>query len=105
MTHKQDKNGNIDGYIKKEHHDKMMKNSDIKINKLQGDLENLKFSSEKVDTNFNIFKVEYKKKCEDYNRLVLKLEGKGIKRDIFYELEDKKKQLKCYIEKYGEINT
>ena len=44
MTHKQDKNGNIDGYVKKEHHDKMMKNSDIKINKLQGDLENLKFS-------------------------------------------------------------
>ena len=105
MSLKPDKNGNIEGFVKKEHHDRMIYNSNKKINNLNDELDKIRDSYINLENNHNIFLKEYKKKCEEYNKIVLKLEGRKIKKELLDELNDYKQKCKLYFDKYGSLNT
>lgn len=98
-----DKNGNIPGYIKKEHHEKTNGNLNKKILLLDNELDKLKDSYKKLENNHNIFLREYKKKCEDYNKVLLKLESKNVKKDLYEEFNILKNKVKKYSDKYGDL--
>ena len=103
MDLKLDKNGNVDGFVKKEHHDKTISNLNFKINSLEHELETIQTSYSNLDNNHNVFLKEYKKKCEDYNKVLLKLERKNVSKELMEELDDYKKKVNLYIERYGVI--
>lgn len=105
MNLKLDKNGNVDGFVKKEHHEKTVTNLHAKIESIETELEMIRTSYTNLDNNHKIFLKEYKKKCEDYNKLLLKLERKNVSKELMEELDDYKKKVNLYIEKYGVINT
>ena len=98
-----DKNGNISGYIKKSHHEKTNGNLNKKILELNNEIDHLKDSYTKLENNHNIFLSEYKKKCQDYNKVLLKLESKNVKKDVFEEINFLKDKLKKYSDKYGDL--
>lgn len=52
----------------------------------------------------NILKV-YKEKCDDYNKIKLKGQGKGAVDALIKEIEDKNKRLECYFQQYGALKT
>ena len=105
MSLKTDKNGNIEGFVKKEHHEKMINNSNKKINDLNDELDKLRESYINIENNHNIFLQQYKNKCEEYNKIVLKLEGRKVKKELLDELNDYKSKYKAYSDKYGNLNT
>ena len=105
MDMKLDKNGNLDGFVKKEHHDKIVNNLSKKIEEKEQELETIKESYSNLDNNHKIFLSEYKKKCEDCNKLELKLENKNISRDLINELEDYKRKCNTYFQLYGSLNS
>ena len=90
MSCKPDKNGNIKGYVKKEHHDKVSNNLNKRIESMTTELEKLQESYMNLENNHNIFLKEYKKKCEEYNKALLKLETRKVKKELLDELEDYK---------------
>ena len=101
MSCKPDKNGNIKGYVKKEHHDKVSNNLNKRIESMTTELEKLQESYMNLENNHNIFLKEYKKKCEEYNKALLKLETRKVKKDLLDELEDYKSKVKYFTDKYG----
>ena len=103
MSLKTDKNGNIEGFIKKDHHEKIINNSNKKTNDLIDELDKLRESYINIEKNHNIFLQEYKKKCEEYNKIVLKLEGRKVKTELLNELNDYKSKYKTYFDKYGSL--
>tara|TARA_B100001093_G_scaffold258578_2_gene247273 strand:+ start:477 stop:788 length:312 start_codon:yes stop_codon:yes gene_type:complete len=103
MSLKPDKNGNIVGFIKKEHHEKTKSNYEKTINSLKDRIDGLENSYDKLEKNHEIFKKDYKKKCEDYNKLLNKLEQKNIKKEFFSEYEILKQRNQQYFNKYGNI--
>ena len=103
MSLKPDKNGNIPGYIKKPHHDKITNNLNKKINELNEKIEEQIDSFKQLEDNHNIFLREYKKKCEEYNKVLIKLESKNVKKEIYEEINILKNKLKKYLDKYGEL--
>ena len=105
MDLKLDKNGNIEGFVKKEHHDKTVNNLSMKIEEKEQELETIRESYVNLDNNHKIFLSEYKKKCEECNKLELKLENKNISRDLISELEDYKRKYNAYFQLYGSLNT
>jgi hypothetical protein len=54
-----------------------------------------------LENNHNIFLKEYKKKCEEYNKALLKLETRKVKKELLDELEDYKSKVKYFTDKYG----
>ena len=94
MSLKPDKNGNISGYVKKEHHEKVTNNLNNKINLLQDKHDELSDSFNKLNKNHEIFLLEYKQKCNEYNKLLLKLESKNVKKEVYEELQNAKSKLK-----------
>ena len=104
MSLKTDKNGNIEGFIKKEHHEKIIYNSNKKINDLNDELNKLRESYINIENNHNVFLQEYKKKCEEYNKILLKLEKRRVKKELLDELADYKNKVKFYSDKYGSID-
>ena len=88
-----DNNGNISGYVKKEHHDKVTNNLNNKINLLQDKYDELSDSFDQLNKNHKIFLLDYKEKCNDYNKLLLKLESKNVKKDVYEELQKTKSKL------------
>ena len=54
-----------------------------------------------IETLHNIFLKDYKKKCEEYNKVLLKLESRRVKKELLDELEDYKKKVKFFTDKYG----
>lgn len=94
MSLKPDKNGNISGYVKKEHHEKVTNNLNNKINILQDKYDELNDSFNKLNKNHEIFLLEYKQKCNEYNKLLLKLESKNVKKEVYDELQNAKSKLK-----------
>jgi len=105
MLLKLDKNGNVDGFVKKEHHDKIVNNLSKKIEEKEQELETIKESYSNLVNNHGIFLSEYKKKCEECNKLELKLENKNISRDLIKELEDYKRKCNSYFMLYGSLNS
>ena len=103
MSLKPDKNGNIVGFVKKEHHEKTKNNYEKTIISLEDKLDSLQNSYNILEKNNKIFKKEYKKKCEDYNKVLNKLDQKNIKKDFFSEYELLKKRNQQYFDKYGSI--
>ena len=103
MSFKSDKYGNISGYVKKEHHDKVNNNLNKRIESLTIELEKMNESYINLENNHNIFLKEYKKKCEEYNKALLKLEKRRVKKELLDELEDYKNKVKLYSDKYGNI--
>jgi len=103
MSFKSDKYGNISGYVKKEHHDKVNINLNKRIESLTIELEKINESYINLENNHNIFLKEYKKKCEEYNKALLKLEKRRVKKELLDELEDYKNKVKLYSDKYGNI--
>ena len=103
MSFKSDKYGNISGYVKKEHHDKVNNNLNKRIESLTIELEKINESYINLENNHNIFLKEYKKKCEEYNKVLLKLEKRRVKKELLDELEDYKNKVKLYSDKYGNI--
>ena len=103
MSLKPDKHGNIPGYIKKEHHDKVTGNLNKKIIELNNTIDEKIDSFNQLENNHNIFLREYKKKCEEYNKVLIKLESKNVKKDVYEELNILKNKLKKYSEKYGDL--
>ena len=103
MSFKSDKYGNIIGYVKKEHHDKVNNNLNKRIESLTIELEKINESYINLENNHNIFLKEYKKKCEEYNKALLKLEKRRVKKELLDELEDYKNKVKLYSDKYGNI--
>ena len=103
MSFKSDKYGNISGYVKKEHHDKVNNNLNKRIESLTIELEKINESYINLENNHNIFLKEYKKKCEEYNKALLKLEKRRVKKELLDELEDYKNKVKLYSDKYGNI--
>jgi len=103
MDLKLDKNGNIDGFVKKEHHDKTVHNLSMKIEEKDHELETIRESYVNLDNNHKIFLAEYKKKCEECNKLELKLENKHIKKELLEELEDYKSKFNAYFQLYGKL--
>ena len=101
MSCKPDKNGNIKGYVKKEHHDKVSNNLNKRVESMTTELEKLQESYMNLENNHNIFLKEYKKKCEEYNKALLKLETRKVKKDLLDELEDYKSKVKYFTDKYG----
>tara|TARA_B100000900_G_C19997283_1_gene480271 strand:+ start:203 stop:514 length:312 start_codon:yes stop_codon:yes gene_type:complete len=101
MSCKPDKNGNIKGYVKKEHHDKVSNNLNKRIESMTTELEKLQESYMNLENNHNIFLKEYKKKCEEYNKALLKLETRKVKKELLDELEDYKSKVKYFTDKYG----
>ena len=101
MSYKPDKNGNIKGYVKKEHHDKVSNNLNKRIESMTTELEKLQESYMNLENNHNIFLKEYKKKCEEYNKALLKLETRKVKKELLDELEDYKSKVKYFTDKYG----
>ena len=101
MSCKPDKNGNIKGYVKKEHHDKVSNNLNKRIESMTTELEKLHESYMNLENNHNIFLKEYKKKCEEYNKALLKLETRKVKKELLDELEDYKSKVKYFTDKYG----
>ena len=101
MSFKPDKNGNIKGYVKKEHHDKVSNNLNKRIESMTTELEKLQESYMNLENNHNIFLKEYKKKCEEYNKALLKLETRKVKKELLDELEDYKSKVKYFTDKYG----
>ena len=100
---KPDKYGNITGYVKKGHHDKVTTNLNKRIESLNVELEKIQESYMNLEKNHNIFLKDYKKKCEEYNKVLLKLETRRVKKELLDELEDYKSKVKLYFEKYGSI--
>jgi len=100
---KPDKYGNITGYVKKDHHDKVSNNLNKRIESLNVELEKIQESYMNLEKNHNIFLKDYKKKCEEYNKVLLKLETRRVKKELLDELEDYKSKVKLYFEKYGSI--
>ena len=98
-----DENGNISGYIKKGHHEKVTSNLNKKILNLNIKIDQLNDSYTKLENNHNIFLREYKKKCEDYNKVLLKLESRNVKKDVYEELNNLKNKLKRYNDEYGDL--
>jgi hypothetical protein len=94
MSLKPDKNGNISGYVKKEHHEKVTNNLNNKINILQDKYDELNDSFNQLNKNHEIFLLEYKQKCNEYNKLLLKLESKNVKKEVYDELQNAKSKLK-----------
>ena len=103
MSFKSDKYGNISGYVKKEHHDKVNINLNKRIESLTIELEKINESYINLENNHNIFLKEYKKKCEEYNKVLLKLEKRRVKKELLDELEDYKNKVKLYSDKCGNI--
>ena len=101
MSFKPDKNGNIKGYVKKEHHDKVSNNLNKRVESMTTELEKLQESYMNLENNHNIFLKEYKKKCEEYNKALLKLETRKVKKELLDELEDYKSKVKYFTDKYG----
>ena len=101
MSCKPDKNGNIKGYVKKEHHDKVSNNLNKRIESMTTELEKLQESYMNLENNHNIFLKEYKKKCEEYNKALLKLETRKVKKELLDELEDYKSKVKYFTDKYS----
>ena len=101
MSYKPDKNGNIQGYVKKEHHDKVSNNLNKRIESMTAELEKIQESYMNLENNHNIFLKEYKKKCEEYNKVLLKLETRKVKKELLDELEDYKSKVKYFTDKYG----
>ena len=101
MSCKPDKNGNIKGYVKKEHHDKVSNNLNKRIESMTTELEKLQESYMNLENNHNIFLKEYKKKCEEYNKALLKLETRKVKKELLDELDDYKSKVKYFTDKYG----
>ncbi len=104
MSLKPDRNGNIKGFIKQEHHEKTKINLEKKIFFLQDKLDDLNNSYSKLTNNHETIKNEYKKKCIDYNKLLVRLEHKNIKKELYEELQDLKTKYKLYFEKYGSLD-
>lgn len=104
MSLKPDKNGNIKGFVKKEHHDNIKKNLENKIIFLQDRLDLLDNSYSKLENNHEKFVEDYKKKCIDYNKLLNRLESKNIKKEHYEELHDLRTKNKLYYEKYGGLD-
>lgn len=104
MSLKPDKNGNIKGFVKKEHHDNIKKNLENKIIFLQDRLDLLENSHSKLENNHEKFVDEYKKKCVDYNKLLIRLEQKNIKKEHYDELQELRSKNKLYFEKYGSLD-
>tara|TARA_B100001094_G_scaffold272065_1_gene277703 strand:- start:188 stop:505 length:318 start_codon:yes stop_codon:yes gene_type:complete len=104
MSLKPDKNGNIKGFVKKDHHDNIKKNLEDKLIFLQDRLDSLENSYSKLEKNHDIFVEEYKKKCIDYNKLLTRLEQKKIKKEHYEELQDLRTKNKLYFEKYGSLD-
>jgi len=103
MSFKSDKYGNISGYVKKEHHDKVNINLNKRIESLTIELEKINESYINLENNHNIFLKAYKNKCEEYNKALLKLEKRRVKKELLDELEDYKNKVKLYSDKYGNI--
>ena len=103
MSLKPDKYGNITGYVKKDHHEKVTTNLNKRIESLNNELDKLRDSYVHQENNHNIFLKEYKKKCEDYNKVLLKLETRRVKKELLDELNDYKCKVKLYFDKYGSI--
>ena len=98
---KPDKYCNITGYVKKDHHDKESNNLNNRIESLNVELEKIQESYMNLEKNHNIFLKDYKKKCEEYNKVLLKLETRRVKKELLDELEDYKKKVKFFTDKYG----
>jgi len=94
MSIKQDNYGNIEGYVKKDHHEKVLNNLNKRIEVLNDEVDKVRTSYENLNTNHNIFSSQYKKKCEEYNKLLLKLEGRKVKKELLDELEYYKQKCK-----------
>ena len=77
----------------------------MKIEEKDQELETIRGSYVGLDNNHNIFLSEYKKKCEECNKLELKLENKNVSRDLIKELEDYKRKCNAYFQLYGSLNT
>ena len=101
MSLKPDKYGNITGYVKKDHHDKVTTNLNKRIESLNVELEKIQESYMNLEKNHNIFLKEYKKKCEEYNKALLKLEKRRVKKELLDELDDYKNKVKFFTDKYG----
>ena len=101
MSLKPDKHGNITGYVKKEHHEKVSNNLNKRVESLKVELEKIQESYVNLENNHNIFLKEYKKKCEEYNKALLILEKRKVKKELLDELEDYKSKVKFYTDKYG----
>ena len=104
MSLKPDKNGNIKGFVKKDHHDNIKKNLEDKLIFLQDRLDSLENSHSILEKNHEKFVEEYKKKCSDYNKLLVRLEQKNIKKDHYEELQNLREKNKLYYEKYGGLD-
>ena len=102
MSLKPDKNGNIEGFIKKEVHEKMKRNYDDTIEKLRYKVDDLKDSMKNLQENHEEFKKSYDEKCRDFNRLSIKYEKCGTK-GIIDELEEYKSRCRSYFNKYGNL--
>lgn len=105
MNLKLDKNGNVEGFVKKEHHEKTVNNLLNKLEEKDEELETIRESYMNLTNNHEIFLSEYKKKCEECNKLELKLENKNVSKDLINELEDYKRKCNAYFQKYGSLTS
>ena len=102
MSLKPDKNGNIEGFIKKEVHEKMKRNYMDTIENLQYKVDDLKDKMKNLQENHEEFKRGYKEKCGDFDKLTLKYEKCNTK-GLIDELEEYKSRYRAYFNKYGNL--
>ena len=102
MSLKPDKNGNIDGFIKKEVHEKMKNNYDDTIETLRYKIGDLRDKLNNLQENHENFKKGYKEKCGEFDKLTIKYEKCNTK-GLVDELELYKDRCRAYFNKYGNL--
>lgn len=102
MSLNPDKNGNIEGFIKKEVHEKMKRNYMDTIENLQYKVDDLRDKMKNLQENHEVFKRDYKEKYNDFEKLTLKYEKCNTK-GLIDELEEYKSRYRAYFNKYGNL--
>ena len=75
-----------------------------KISQLQNDYDDLEEKYENLGDIHNEFKMDYKEVCNERNKLELKIEGKGWKKDKLEEFDKYKSFYQKYIEFVDELD-
>ena len=89
---------------------KMIDEKNDKIQKLEmgagiTDYAILKEKHINLERRHKHFQEQYKKKCEDYNKIKLKGTGKGAVDALIKELDELKERVEWYFQRYGAVKT